>query len=182
MRRQEGERILHELRPERSILLVWFFSKCLPTAFTAAFLIFWFFGFFGVVAGLATDQITVGMIAAAIAAPVALILSLMYIFYLRKTYLYYVTNMRCVFSGGILRRVERSVPYHKITDVEISATILDRLLGISSLRIFTPGSTGIRAWPFWGESAEIEFVGLKDSQSPAATVNEILATFKATGE
>ncbi|MFH2137454.1 MAG: hypothetical protein ABII88_02960 [Candidatus Omnitrophota bacterium] len=33
-----------------------------------------------------------------------------------------------------------------------------------------------------GQKAEISFIGLKDNESPAATINEILRKFRATGE
>ncbi len=87
---------------------------------------------------------------------------------------YYVTNQRCVLHGGIWRKTVRSIPYHRITDVEASQNAIEQLLGISSLRIFTPG-TG-------GQGAEISFEGLKDNQTPAASINEILRKFEATGE
>ena len=34
-------------------------------------------------------------------------------------------------------RRRRSVPYHKITDLEVTRTLLDQLLGIGTLRIYT---------------------------------------------
>lgn len=182
MKLQQGEQILHELGPQPSILFAWCFSKGLPGAFFAAFLAFWFFGFFGGIFTSSTRVLAIGAIAALVVATVALFVSPFYLHRLRKTYRYHVTNLRCVFTGGIFRRVERSVPYHKITDVEISQNLLERVLRISNLRIFTPASTGSRSWPFSSEQAEIEFVGLKDAETPAATVNGILATFKATGE
>lgn len=40
-----------------------------------------------------------------------------------------------------------AVPYHKITDVEVSRSLLDQRLGFSTLKMFTAGSTSSRAWP-----------------------------------
>jgi len=187
MKLQEGENVIHELRPEPNVLGIWFFTKCLLAAFTGAFLVFWCFGFFGGMFAAATKSnspwpIVTGGFAALIIAPVLLILGLIYCGYLRRTYIYYVTNQRCVFHGGILRRIERSVPYHKITDVEMSQNIIERILGISSLKIFTPGTASMKAFPFGGERAEITFVGLKDNEPPARTINEILRKFRSTGE
>lgn len=185
MKLQHGEQILHELQPAPPIVFIWFFSKSIPAAFTAAFLLAFFIPVLGLILTSADGETgffrRTGLVGL-VAVPAVLIASLIYVVYLRKTYRYYITDRRCVLTGGILRRVERSVPFHKITDVEISATILDRLAKISTLKIFTPGSTGMRSWPFWAEQAEIEFVGLRDSETPAATVNTILATYKATGE
>ena len=93
-----------------------------------------------------------------------------------------IPNQRCVFQGGILRRIIHSVPYHKITDVEMSQNIIERILGISSLKIFTPGTGSLQASPFKGQRAELTFAGLSDNETPAASVNEILRKFKATGE
>ncbi|HBH03214.1 MAG TPA: hypothetical protein DDZ42_15055 [Candidatus Rokubacteria bacterium] len=44
---------------------------------------------------------------------------------------------RALFRGGLLVRRRRSVPYHKITDLEVTRTLLDQLLGIGTLRIYT---------------------------------------------
>lgn len=187
MKLQEGENIIHELRPESKILGIWIFTKCLPAAFIGAFLSFWCFGFFGgmfcvVAQSKSACPIVMGGITALIAAPSLFILALIYCSYLRRTYVYYVTNQRCVFHGGILRRIERSVPYHKITDVEMSQNIIERMLGISSLKIFTPGTGSMMASPFGGQRAEISFVGLKDNETPATAINGIVRKFRATGE
>ena len=111
-----------------------------------------------------------------------LIGNVIYCVYLRRTYAYFITTKRCIFHGGILRRVERSVPYHKITDVEQSQTIIERGLSIASLRIFTPGTASVRSTPFKGQVAELNFVGLRDTEPPSETINEVLRRFEATGE
>lgn len=190
MKLQEGERILHELRPEAPLLGIWFFTKCIPAGFVGAFLAMWFLAFFGVFAVIfgrvpAVDPhwpFSAGGITGLIGGPVVLVCAVIYCSYLRRTYVYYVTNQRCVFHGGIIRRVERSVHYHKITDVERSQHIVERLLGISTLKIFTPGTAGFPVFPFAGERAEITMVGLKDNEAPATTIHGILKNFRATGE
>jgi uncharacterized membrane protein YdbT with pleckstrin-like domain len=187
MKAQEGESIIHELRPESTVLWIWFFTKSVLAAFVGGFLCFWCFGFFGGILGVArrTDSsfpIAVGAVMALIVASVVLVLALVYCSFLRKTYVYYITNQRCIFHGGILRRIERSIHYHKITDVEMSQNIFERILGISSLKIFTPGTASMKMSPFGGEKAEITFVGLRNNELPAATINGILRRFKATGE
>ena len=187
MKLQKSETVIHELRPESSILGIWFFTKCLPAAVISAFLSFWCVGFFGAMFCALTDSnspwpLTAGGILALVLAPVVLALGLVYCGFLRRTYVYYITNYRCVFHGGILRRIERSVPYHKITDVEMSQNIVERMLGISSVKIFTPGTGSMVAFPFGGQRAEIFFAGLKDNETPASSINEILRKFRATGE
>lgn len=187
MRLQQGENIIHELRPEPQVLAIWFFAKCVPTAFLGAFLSFWCFGVFGGIFAItrmsgAPWTIASGGTIALIVGPILLVVGLIYCIYLRGTYIYYVTNQRCIFHGGILRKVQRSVPYHKITDVEMSQNIVERILGISSLKIFTPGTASMRVSPFAGQRAEIFFVGLADNETPATSINEILKKYKATGE
>jgi membrane protein YdbS with pleckstrin-like domain len=188
MKLQQGENVIHEFQPEGQILAIWFFTKCLPATFVGSF--------FGIlVPGILlsawmnrSPSRPVGadgssaLIVAAVLVIFALILALTYSVYLRRTYVYYVTNQRCVFRGGILRKVERSVHYHKVTDVEVSQNIIERVLGISTLKIFTPGSSGLPTFPFGGERAEITFVGMRDAETPAATINGILKNFRATGE
>lgn len=187
MKLQGDEKVIHELRPESKVLGIWIFTKCLLTAIVGAFLIFWCFSFIGSMLYVAikskpTLPIATGGTVAIIVAPSLFLLLLIYNIYLRRTYVYYVTNQRCVFHGGILRRVERSVPYHKITDVEMSQNIIERILGISSLKIFTPGTSSMMTSPFGGQRAEIAFVGLKNNEIPATTINEIIRKFRATGE
>jgi len=72
------------------------------------------------------------------------------------------------------------VPYHKITDVEMSQNIIERMIGISTLNIFTPGTGSIRGTG--GQKAEISFVGLKDNETPAVTISKHLKELTAKGE
>ena len=188
MKLQEGESIVHEMGPASQILVIWFFSKCLLPTFVGAFVVFSIFGFFGALidAGggvlISRWAMVATLIAAGVGGVIVMVFALTYCVFLRRTYVYYVTNRRCVFRGGILVRVERSVPYHKVTDVERRQSIVERILGISRLNIFTPGTASVATSPFLGQGAEISFVGLKDSETPAATINDLLRQFGATGE
>ena len=183
MKVQDGEKVLHELKPEKNILWIWLFAKALPV------------GIFGGMAGFGlstipgilfdfsgeTDSVFIGgIIVVIVGGLLGLGLAMIYLACLRRTYIYYVTNQRCVFQGGIIKRIERSVYYHKVTDVERSQNIIERILGISKLNIFTPGTSSRGQNAF--EKAEISFVGLKDNEAPAETINGILRKFRATGE
>jgi uncharacterized membrane protein YdbT with pleckstrin-like domain len=187
MRLHDDETLIHELRPERSILGIWFFTKCLAPALVGGLLCMMLFAVpAGIIWGASRNASEMPIIAVAVGALVvalvALALALVYCDFLRRTYVYFVTDQRCVFHGGILQRVERSIPYHKVTDVEMSQNIVERLLGISSVKIFTPGTGSMTTSSFGGQRAEISFVGLRDNEAPAATINEILRKFRATGE
>jgi len=114
------------------------------------------------------------LLCAALTGSFVFLLVVGYLALLRKTYVYTITNQRCVFRGGILWRRERSVPYHKVTDVEQSQIIFERLFGIGRVKIYTPGTGQMQA--------EIVLVGLEDTETPAAAINEILRQYRATGE
>ena len=184
MKVQDGEEILHELVPEKNILWIWLFAKALPAGVAgagAAFLLGAVSGFWFTFDGEPDFSFIRGIVGAIILGLGLFILVLIYCEFLRRTYVYYITNQRCVFHGGILKRIERSVYYHKVTDVERSQNIIERILGISTLNIFTPGtSSRSENSPF--PKAEISFVGLKDNEGPAEAINGILRKFRATGE
>ena len=184
MKVQEGEEILHELGPAKNILWIWLFSKALPIGLAGAGVGFGMLGISGIIfsfGGQSEFSFIGGIAAAVILGPGFLMLAMIYCEFLRRTYVYYITNQRCVFHGGIIRRVERSVYYHKVTDVERSQNIIERILDISTLNIFTPG-TSSRADNSPFQKAEISFVGLKDNESPAESINGILRKFRATGD
>jgi len=156
MRQLENENIIHELRPHRNIIIYWSLRYLLFVAI--------FFLVFGL------PFLNIMKIALSIF--VMLIFLLIYFalillaFFLRKTYVYYITDKRCVFEGGILRRISHSVTYNKITDVEVSQNILERIMGIATLKIQTAGLGG-------KDKSELEFVGLTDAETPAAEVSKL---------
>ncbi len=76
---------------------------------------------------------------------------------------------------------ERSVPYHKVTDVEVSQNIIERFLGISSINVFTPGTASVQQGSF-GHRAEIRFQGVSDTEEPADTINKMIRQSRASGE
>ena len=177
MKLQEGETILHTLEPESRVLGIWLFSKVVGAAFVAAFLTFWCIAFFGgIFAGTTQSDgnwiLRTGLTLAVMVGVAMIPFGVIYCVYLRRTYTYYITNQRCVFHGGLIRRVKRSVPYHKVTDVEQSQNIVERILGISTIKIFTPGTASMSYAPFRGQRAELNFVGLHDPETPALTINE----------
>ena len=63
----------------------------------------------------------------------------------------------------------------------IYQNIIERLLGICRLNIFTPGTASMGG-PWGGQRAEIVFVGLKDAQKPEEIITNILKTYRSTGE
>lgn len=182
----DGEKILWESRPEKSMLGVWFFTRVIGFTIAAAFLTFWSFGFFGGMWAVATKQeqgfnsfLAAGQ-ALIWVVPLCVLGSFGYASALRKTYRYFVTNQRLVCAGGLLVQKRRSVHYHKVTDVEVSRNFLEQLLGIRSLKIFTAGTSNPNPWG--GGRAEIVFQGLQEADRAEQIINTTLKSYKATGE
>lgn len=182
---RESEELLHELGPSPRVLIIWIFTKVLLWSIGFGIVFFWIaamtFGVLGVGEKIEADTAVgiMGYISASVFV-VSLGLSFVYAVLLRRTYHYYITNQRCVFVGGILRYRERSVPYHKVTDVELSINIFERIFGMSSVRIFTPGTGSSRSWGPWGSSQapELCFEGLTDSEEPSESINVMVRDSK----
>jgi len=183
---QEAENILFEGKPENKIFAMWFFTKVIPGCIIASFITFfasmflWTF-FVAMPAGKEDIPFPAHILKIVFTlAPVWFVILLFYYYKLKDTFQYCITNQRCVFSGGIMVKRSRNVPYHKITDVEINQNIIERILGIYSLKIFTPGTGSVGLPGF--EKAEIIFYGLEDAENPAQIIQGILKKYKATGE
>ena len=185
MKLMEGEEVLMEMEPELKLLGIWFLKACLGTIATIGLLFLIlspaFGGIFEIFSDAKRKLLTFVLPVVIGTALFIMIVTFIYCIYLRRTYRYTLTNRRVIFSGGILRYVRHSVPYHKITDVEMSQNIIERMLGISSLGIYTPG-TGSMSSGGSGRQPEIAFVGLKNNEAPSETINSILSKFKATEE
>jgi len=172
------EKILHELKPDVKLIFIWFFSKSLTHGLAAAFIpafIWWgYVTFSNLSKGIFVEEfrfyLTVGLVLFGIGTS----LSYLYVRALINTITYYVTDRKCVWSGGIVRKVEHSVSYYKITDVERSQNLIEQILEISTINIFTPGTSsmgtglGARARTM----PELRFEGLTMSAEVAETINE----------
>lgn len=179
MRLLEGERIIHELRPEPGIIIYPWLYEIFPLILLFAFPISILFvleigdiyveiahSFLGD-SFIKYSQIIVlalTIIPGILFIIFTLLLARIYCKYLRKTYIYFITNRRCILQGGIILKTKRSIFYDKITEVSQSQTIFERWLGIGNIKIFTSDSTIIRPIP------RIIFWGLKDTETPAETI------------
>jgi len=92
-----------------------------------------------------------------------------YLGYLRKTYKYIITNKRCIFVGGIFKRTERIVAYKKHIDIERTQNMLERLLGIWNVQIFTPGTSSVSVAQR-KIHAKVNFDGLINSDEVIETI------------
>lgn len=177
---QEGEQVLFESKPERTIVMLWVLKIMLPITFVI--LCFGLPMMFGIISE-GHDLNCIFWTSVILTLVFYFMLFIIVPFYyssLRETFQYYITNQRCIFEGGIIVKRTRSVPFHKITDIEINQNIIERFFGLCSLKIFTPGTGSAGAVGF--EQAEIKFSGLKEAETPANIIQGILKNYKATGE
>lgn len=187
----EGEQVLWEGRPDKGVLLPWCLTKLVGWMFMAVLLTFALVLMFAAIwmeivqEQQGANPFPMTGVALQLVTPVALVVGIAYVWMLRRTYRYAITNHRCVLEGGVIIRRRRSVHYHKVTDVEVSQNPLERLLGLSSLKLYTAGTSSVGGFMPWGgtwERAEITFEGLRDPDEPERLINQALKRYKATGE
>ena len=177
MQLQNDEEILFELRPDSKILTIWAFTSSMGLVVVSMLFTLWAIGFFVFFAtfpdGLLDIEPSTIRLSFAIVVVVGIVVfpfSLVYNVFIRKTYVYFITNQRCIFSGGILKRVELSVSYDRITSVEKTQTIFEKMMGIASIGILTSGTAS--------DKPEIIFEGLRDLNTPLSTINEMKKNVK----
>jgi uncharacterized membrane protein YdbT with pleckstrin-like domain len=147
------ESVLYEARPSAKVIVLWFFRSILIIAIFCFFLSFSFMSLL-FSAGIYNYITNILLLTALIS-----FVLLVYFFIKWKTYQYKVALDGIYFSGGVLVHKQKYIPFYKVTDVEISQDLLERLLGINSLGFQTAGA-GAQNRP------EIIFEGLVDAKGP----------------
>ncbi|MES9950699.1 MAG: PH domain-containing protein [Candidatus Thiodiazotropha sp.] len=179
------EKVIHHLQPENRLIIMWAFTKCLTQGLSAGFFFFMLF-YFKWIFSMSGKDINVLpeygdlILFSIIIAIFAFALSYIYHHYLIKTINYYITNKRCIYVGGLLKKVEHSVSYNKITDVERSRNIVEQILGMSTINLFTSGTTSMRAPMRSQPLPELSYIGLVNSEDEAETINEYVRKFGGT--
>jgi uncharacterized membrane protein YdbT with pleckstrin-like domain len=134
MKLANDERVVYELNPSAKLIYIWTFTKCLVHGFASGFFLYFIvYIYIGVIStSKATSKGDIMfvfsldmLLVCSIAAFLGFVISIIYHKHLIKTISYVITNKRCIYSGGILRKVMHSVNFGKITDVEISQNILE---------------------------------------------------------
>lgn len=77
-----------------------------------------------------------------------------------KTLEYYVDSDAVRLKKGVFWRIRTTVPYNKITNMDITQGPVERLYKISHLRIQTAGASGSQ-----GEPAELIMSGIQDCEA-----------------
>jgi uncharacterized membrane protein YdbT with pleckstrin-like domain len=99
-------------------------------------------------AGLGAVILTIILAYLGLSAPISLLISLLLLlipaFYhlQRNTIRYTLTDSRLEIISGFLKQVTRNIPLHKVQDVTVSATLLQRLLGFGDLIIENASESG----------------------------------------
>ena len=148
---------------------IWAFTKCLVHGFASGFFLFsivyMYIGVISTSKATSKDDIMFifsmdMLLVCSIMAFLGFVISLIYHRYLIKTINYVITNKRCIYVGGILRKVMHSVNFGKITDVEISQNIFEQILGVSTLGLFTAGTASVNPRNLNKPIPELCFTGL----------------------
>ncbi|MBW9267764.1 MAG: PH domain-containing protein [Candidatus Thiodiazotropha sp. (ex. Lucinisca nassula)] len=179
------EKVIHHLQPENRLIIMWAFTKCLTQGFSVGFFFFMLFYFNWIFSMSGKDIKALPeygdlIVFSIIFAIFAFVLSYIYHRYLIKTINYYITNKRCIYVGGLLKKVEHSVSYNKITDVERSRNIVEQILSISTINLFTSGTTSMRVPMRSQPMPELSYIGLVNSEDVAETINEYVRKYGGT--
>lgn len=153
------EKTHYEGTPSGSVILMWIFSRS-----PLGLLIFIFL--FYLVFMIATRTFTIGVFFPLLLIGFVVLIVLLYLMLLWKTYHYKITDRGVYFTGGIIIRRKRYVPLYKITDVETSQNIFEQILGINKLSFFTAGTAQLKA--------EIVFEGIRDPKRLSKTVHQLM--------
>ena len=180
MRFASDESVIFNLQPSHKLIYIWLFSKCLVHGIAAGFLSYaaaYFYIGFSAIKGDPRIKIIFSIDAVLITIAIGTIgwlLSFLYHRLVLRTVSYVITDKRCIYSGGILRKVTHSAPYSKITDVETSKNIIEQILGISTISLFTPGTASVNPRNYRRPIPELFFQGLVDAEDVAQHITERL--------
>jgi len=144
------EKVLYESNPSRRLFLSFGFKSLI-----VFLLLFLFFG----IDFFAKQQTSQAIVYFCLTFILLFLVSLLYLYFLVKSYKYKITDKGIYFSGGIITKREKYVPFFKITNVDVLQTFIDQILGISRLGFQTAGQ-GASNFP------EIKFQGLIDYDKP----------------
>jgi uncharacterized membrane protein YdbT with pleckstrin-like domain len=162
----EDEKILYESRPDSKNLWVWLFTKVIGVGILLLFISFIFFMNFYLTEKMTNPESLINLTNPIIIFIILLILIFLYQIPLLKTYYFYITNKKIILKGGIFIKRKKTIPFHKITDIEISQNIIEQIFNLYKINVHT-ASQG-------GPIAEISFFGLKEPKIPEKIINQIL--------
>jgi uncharacterized membrane protein YdbT with pleckstrin-like domain len=130
---QSGEKIIRELKPQfLGFMVTRAFGSYMSITATAIIILF-----IAIFAHLIIEGLVLGVY---IILPLLIIVSIIPFIQYGKSW-YWITTRRVVGKRGLLGYSIDSIPLEQITDVVLDRTLLDRLLGLSSLIIVPMGGS-----------------------------------------
>lgn len=180
MKLAQDEQIMFTLKPSMRLLGQWAITKCAGIGVLTGVLAFMSaYFYFGAIAFEKTSRIDFlfsrsFILLCAGVGLAGFVFAVMYHRHLVKTITYVITNQRCVYNGGILRRVMHSVNFGKITDVELSQDLIEQILSIRTLSLFTAGTASVNPRAMNRPIAELTFAGLESAEDESAYLIEAI--------
>ena len=127
---QEGERIVHDIKPLSCLRTYWFVLSLFPVAVIA-----FFFSFVLLVPLLYIIPWTFVILALAVVVIVFFLIDLWSVNRRYNMMHYWITNKRVIQRRGFIGYSIYSVPLERISDIMISRSFVERLFGFGSLHI-----------------------------------------------
>lgn len=176
MRFSKDEEVIHELKPDSKLLFIWFFTRCMLHGLLVGVMPALYGWIYMTlmrkdIAAIESEWVLIGSVLFLVFV-VGTVLSFVYHRYLLASITYFITDRRCVWKGGILKKTEHTVSYHKITDVERSQNLIEQILKISTINLFTPGTASMKMGAASQVTPELCFEGLTCSDEQAETIND----------
>ena len=166
---QEGEKIIEDIKPSPRLIGYFFFTGLigggLISFLTIAYfalqlsMMFWH---------LLWLYLPIGIF-------VGLFFALLYAVLRYSKQHYWITNRRIIYKRGVIGYAITSVPYNRISDVIISRSFLERLLGIGSVLIQTLAGQ----YSAGGFGAEESLLAIPDPEGTQKLIFELMKNTKS---
>mgnify|MGYP001574196475 CR=1 FL=1 len=155
MKKSGAEKIYYASTPDVNVLFVWAFTKFLfPFALLVIF------------ASINAYQVFQNRSSSLVLLWTVLGIVFLFFIYqvvLWKSYHYKITNNGIYFEGGVLVKRKKFVPFSKITNVELSQNIIEKIFNMNKINFQTAGTGGV-------PKPEITFEGLENVDKPKEVV------------
>jgi uncharacterized protein len=134
------------LKPEKELQTLWILSWVVMLVIGILFLIFFIFS-----AGI---LITAILVSGWVVVMIPIIIWIPYAF---KALEYYIDDEGVKMKGGVIWKKFVTVPYHKITNVDITQGPMQRYYNIGTIHVQTAGAGGQQ-----GQKAELKMLGIRE--------------------
>jgi len=139
------EKVLLKISPSDKVIYPWIISKGVALLAAAIFfLVFFFSGLLINLPSLVGGLFKIFLVILFVGA----IGLMVYYDFLRKSYVYTITNKGVHFKGGIFWKFDKFVSYNKITNISSEQGLIEQIIKLSHVNIHTAGQlVGARGVP-----------------------------------